>query len=125
MSNQTTINLPHGAIEMLVSVLSAQGWTAKRREITAAGMLVENLELLVDSRPVYRGETINNTPTSQIEFAAFRKEVKAWERAEEAVTLSDSEFQACTSCLKHFSDDKKIPATFFGAKLLTEFKLTE
>jgi hypothetical protein len=125
MPDKTTINLPHGSLEMLLSVLTAAGWTSKRREITAAGHLAETIEGFVLNRPVYKGDVVNNTPVDQSQFVAFRLEIRSWERATEPLTLTDAEFQACVACLRHFSDEKKIPANIFGATLLEQFKLSE
>lgn len=127
MPDTTTNNvtLSHGAIEMLQSALNSAGWTSKRREVTAAGQLVDRLESFTDLRPVYKGEVINNAPVDQLAFGAFRKEIRNWERNEVTVDISDAQFQACVSCLRHYSDEKKLPANYHAALLLTAFKLTE
>ena len=121
----TSINLSRGSIELLISALATNGWTSKRREITSAGYLVETLEPLVESRPVYAGELSNGTPVSQTDFNKFRTAVKTWERESVEVTMTDPQFQSCVSCLKHFSDEKRVPANIAGASLLTAFKLSE
>jgi len=110
---------------MLLSVISSASWTNKRREIVAAGLLSDRLETLVSSRPVYRGEVVNNSPVDQIMFATYRAEVKAWEREVINADLTDAEFQACVTCLRHYSDDKKIPSNIYGAWLLEAFRLAE
>jgi hypothetical protein len=125
MPDKTNIQLSHGSIEMLLSIIGSAGWTSKRREITCAGHLADAIESLVEARPVYKGEVLNNTPTDQLHFSAFRREVRAWERATETIGLTDPEFQACVSCLRHYSDEKKIPSNIFGATLLEAFKLSE
>jgi len=119
------IKLSHGSIEMLASILGAAGWTSKRREMTAAGQLGERLEQYADTRPVYTGEVVNNTPVDQMQFANFRRVVRSWEREAVDLTITDSEFQACMSCLRHFTDEKKIPSNYHGAELLTTFRLSE
>lgn len=127
MPDTTTnnITLTNGSIEMLQSALNSSGWTSKRREVTAAGQLVDTLESFTDARPVYKGEIVNNAPTDQLAFGAFRKEVRAWERAEVTLGITDAQFQACVSCLRHYSDEKRLPANIHAAILLTVFKLTE
>lgn len=124
-SKLTTLNLPRGSIELLLSMLGAPGWTSKRREMTAAGFLCEKLEPLTDSRPIFDGDSTGGVPTDQVAFKAFRLKTREWERVNETVNLTDSEFQACCSALKHFSDEKKVPSNFHGATLLQAFKLTE
>jgi hypothetical protein len=127
MPDTTTKNvtLTNGSIEMLQSALNSSGWTSKRREVTAAGQLVDTLESFTDTRPIYKGELANNAPTDQLAFGAFRKEVRAWERAEKTLSITDAQFQACVACLRHYSDEKRLPANIHSAMLLTVFKLTE
>lgn len=123
--NTTIVKLANGSIEMLYSALTVPGWTSKRREVTAAGTLADILETFTEGRPVFTGTLVNNSPQDPQAFAEFRKTIKSWERAVQEITLTNVQFQACVACLTHFSDEKKLPANFAAANLLTEFKLSE
>jgi len=126
MPDQTNIIiLSNGSIELLLSAITSAGWTTKRREIVSAGLLADELEFFVANRPVYQGEVSNGSPTDQNSFVKFRAEVRAWERKDNPVDMTDLQFQTCMSCLRHYSDEKKVPANLHGAQLLLAFKLSE
>ena len=125
MTQHTQIVLPIGSLELLLSAITTAGWTNKRREVIAAGCLADDLESHTIARPIFKGELSGGMPVYQLAFAKYRDEMRLWERLEVQLSLTDAQFQACVSCLRFFSDEKKVPANFYGAQLLLAFKLSE
>lgn len=125
-TTSNTVTLLRGSVELLVSCLNQSNWTTKRRELHAAGLLAESLELSVADRPVYSGEvTTSGAPMDQRAFANFRATVKTWEREPLNFSVTDAVYQSAISCLRHFSDEKRLPANIFTSVLLDAFKLSE
>lgn len=125
MSEPTKLNLPRGSYELLNSALNQNGWTAKRRELNAAGYVIEKIEPLIDDRPIFTGSIQNGVPTDAVEWDKHNKVVKAWQREILPLNLTDVEYQSCISCLKHATDERRIPSSFYASSLLEAFKLTE
>ena len=107
-------------------MLVQPGWTEKRKELMAGGQLADTIETTLPTRPTYTGKiTAQGAPEDQVEFAAFRKLVNTWERTKLNLPCSDQQFQAAVSCLKFYTDAKKLGGSTFTIDLLSTFKLTE
>jgi hypothetical protein len=115
-----------GSCEILSQMLIQPGWTDKRRELVAGGQLVNTIFACTGDRPVYTGDiTAQGTPLDRTHFKEFCDEVNDWERTPITLPCSDSQFQAAVTCLKYYTENKKLGSSVFTINLLTTFKLLE
>lgn len=121
----TSSSITRAACELLNSALTQREWSDKRKDIIAAGKLSARLEDLTISRPMYDGTVVNGQPVDAAAAMRFADASKLWERDTVSIDLSDPEFQACVTCLKHFADKRSLPGNRFSAELLELFKLTD
>jgi len=121
----SSYTITRAACELLNSALTQRDWSDKRKDIVASGKLSVRLEEVIFLRPTYDGTLVNGQPTDPAAAARFADISRLWERDYITIGFSDSEFQACIVCLKHFSDKRSLPGNRYSSELLELFKLTD